>query len=212
MIVHPRKDDYGNSVRIERPHSPSSKDGWNNPESHVTTTPDHDGVPKELNGVPFKKYPTPDTWKDVEGQGKFSEPSPMVTKNGKKKAVGVAVLEKHSDGTHRVWVVHPTNQFGGYHATLPKGTLEHGLNMHENALKEVHEESGLKAKLTGHLGDTERTTSVARYYTGERTGGHPSDMGWESQAVSLVPVKHLHKVLTHPSDEPIVKELQKRYK
>lgn len=212
MIIHPRKDDYGNRVRIDRPHTPSPTETWYDPEAHATTTPNHDGVPKELNGIAFHKHPTPDSWKGVHGQGKFSEPPIMAPRNGKKQAVGVAIVEKHNDGTHRVWVVHPTNQFGGYHATLPKGTVEHGLNMHENALKEAHEESGLKAKLTGHLGDTERTTSVARYYTGERTGGHPSDMGWESQAVSLVPVKHLHKVLTHPSDEPIVKELQKRYK
>jgi 8-oxo-dGTP pyrophosphatase MutT (NUDIX family) len=212
MNIHPKKDDYGSRVRIDSPHTPTSTESWSEPDTHATTTPDHDGVPKELNGIPFQKHPSPDSWKGVHGQGKFDEPQMMTPRNGKKQAVGVAIIEKHHDGSHRVWVVHPTNQFGGYHATLPKGTVEHGLNMHENALKEVHEETGLKAKLTGHLGDTERTTSVARYYTGERTGGHPSDMGWESQAVSLVPVKHLHKVLTHPSDAPIVKELQKRYK
>ena len=211
-MIHPKKDDYGDSVRIRNPHTPSPTEHWYDPEAHAITTPNHDGVPHELNGVPFKKHPTPDSWKGVHGQGGFREPPLMTPRNGKKQSVGVAMIEKHHDGSHRVWVVHPTNQFGGYHATLPKGTVEHGLNMHENALKEVHEESGLKAKLTGHLGDTERTTSVARYYTGERTGGHPSDMGWESQAVSLVPVKNLHKVLTHPSDAPIVKELQKRYK
>lgn len=211
-MIHPKKDDYGNSVKIRDPHKPSPNEHWNDPESHATTTPNHDGVPHELNGIPFKKHTAPDSWKGVHGQGNFHEPAFMTPKNGKKQSVGVAMIEKHDDGSHRVWVVHPTNQFGGYHATLPKGTVEHGLNMHENAIKEAHEESGLKAKLTGHLGDTERTTSVARYYTGERTGGHPSDMGWESQAVSLVPVKHLHKVLTHPSDAPIVKELQKRYK
>ena len=211
-MIHPKKDDYGDSVKIRNPHTPSPTEHWHDPEAHATTTPNHDGVPEELNGVPFKKHPTPDSWKGVHGQGSFREPPLMTPRNGKKQSVGVAMIEKHHDGSHRVWVVHPTNQFGGYHATLPKGTVEHGLNMHENALKEVHEESGLKAKLTGHLGDTERTTSVARYYTGERTGGHPSDMGWESQAVSLVPVKNLHKVLTHPSDASIVKELQKRYK
>jgi ADP-ribose pyrophosphatase YjhB (NUDIX family) len=212
MNIHPKKDDYGSRVRIDSPHTPTSTESWSEPDTHATTTPNNEGVPKELNGTPFEKHPTPDSWKGVHGQGNFPEPSIMTPRNGKKQAVGVAMIEKDHDGTHRVWVVHPTNQFGGYHATLPKGTVEHGLNMHENALKEVHEETGLKAKLTGHLGDTERTTSVARYYTGERTGGHPSDMGWESQAVSLVPIKNLHKVLTHPSDAPIVKELQKRYK
>jgi hypothetical protein len=33
-------------------------------------------------------------------------------------------------------------------------------------------------------------------------------MGWESQAVSLVPIKDLHKHVTHPNDAPIVKKIQ----
>lgn len=213
MVTHPKKDDYGNPVRIKEPSTPTPNESWSDSSAHATTIPEHKDVPAELNGIPFKKHPTPDTWKGVHGQNnKFVEPPSLKPTNGKKSSVGVAMIEKAKDGTHRVWVVHPSNKFGGYHATLPKGTVEHGLNMQENAIKEAHEESGLKAKVTGYLGDAERTTSVARYYTGERTGGHPSDMGWESQAVSLVPVKHLHKVMTHPADATIVKELQKRYK
>lgn len=204
-IVHPKTDDDGRPVKIHSPSNPTSSNTWADSSTISTTVPGHTDLPDELHGVKLKPH-TQESWKGVEGQGNFEE-SPMSTPHGLKPAVGVVMMEPDK----RVWVVHPTNQFGGYHATFPKGRVEPGLNNHENAIKEVHEESGLKAKITGHLGDFSRTTTHTRYYMGERTGGHPSDMGWESQGVSLVPLKHLHEVLTNPSDRPIVAHLQRTY-
>ena len=202
---HPKKDDSGSTVKIQHPDEPSPQEHWNDSEKHASTIPGHDKIPSQINNIPVKKFETPNTWKNIDGQGEFKEPEFSPTK---KKAVGVIMVEPDK----RVWVVHPTNQFGGYSATFPKGTVEHGLNLRENAIKETHEESGLKAELHDHLGDFERTTSTSRYYIGKRTSGHPSDMGWESQKVSLVPMKDLHKVLTHPADQPIIEALRKKYK
>jgi len=153
-------------------------------------------TPKSLNGIPMisKNF---SSWNSLTST--IEEPSESVFGSGK-KAAGCIVLEK--DG--RVWVVHPTNQFGGYSATFPKGTLESGMSLQATAVKETFEESGLLVKITGFAIDVRRTTSVARYYFAQRIGGDPADMGWESEMVSLVPVSKLHAIVNHPADKPIV--------
>lgn len=201
--IHPKAGSRGQDVRIEYPSQSSPLENWNHPDKVGGVAPgEYGAVPNQLNGLQFTKAETPDNWSGVEGQGSFSEPE-MKSEFGMKKASGVVVKEGD-----KVWVIHPTNEFGGYSATFPKGTLEPNLNSRENAIKEVQEESGLRVALDKHIGDFRRTTSVARYYSGHRVGGHPADMGWESQKVSLVPIKDLHKVVTHPADQPLVQMIQ----
>jgi hypothetical protein len=53
----------------------------------------------------------------------------------------------------------------------------------------------------------ERSTSVTRYYRAKRVGGDPTDMGWESQAVNLVPRKELVNHLKNKYDMPLVNAL-----
>lgn len=202
---HPKLDDDGNKVKIHNPDSPSPEKHWHSSEAHAATVPGHKGVPQHINGISTDSAKAPSEWKGVHGQGDFSEHE---FHSNKKKSVGIVMVEPDK----RVWVTHPTNQFGGYSATFPKGTVEHHLNHRENAIKETHEETGLKAEIHGHLGDYEKTTSTTRYYHGRRTGGNPSDMGWESQKVSLVPIKDLHKVVTHPKDEQVVRDIQNKFK
>jgi 8-oxo-dGTP pyrophosphatase MutT (NUDIX family) len=114
-------------------------------------------------------------------------------------ASGVVIEEK--DG--RVWLIHPTNAYGGYEASFPKGGVEKGLSLQASACKEAWEESGLKVRITGFLMDVERTTSKARFYRAERVGGDPTDCGWESEAVSLVPRSHLYDLLNMHTDHGI---------
>jgi 8-oxo-dGTP pyrophosphatase MutT (NUDIX family) len=144
-------------------------------------------------------------WAAVAGQGAgcFEEPA-FVPAPGKRVAAGVVIEEP--DG--RVWVVHPTNAFGGYPATFPKGTMEPGMPMRATAIREAWEESGLQVVLTGFLADVPRSRSKTRYYLARRIGGCPADMGWESQAVSLVPRALLHTVLVNPNDAALVLMLQ----
>lgn len=201
--IHPKLDSSGNEVHIRYPSTSSPTHHWEHPDAVAAVTPnDHSAVPEGLNNIPFKTAEAPEDWSKVDGKGTFSEPT-MMNPNGKKVASGVIMKEGE-----KVWVVHPTNEFGGYSATFPKGKVDYGIDIRSNAIKETHEESGLKAELTGHAVDVPRTTSYTRYYTGKRTGGHPADMGWESQKVSLVPIKDLHEVVTHPADQPIVNLLQ----
>jgi 8-oxo-dGTP pyrophosphatase MutT (NUDIX family) len=199
---HPKLGEKGEAVLVKAPHHPSAESTWDNPDAVATFVPGGD-VPRELNGVPFRRWrdapTTAEGWDysdcvdhDIE------EPAFHVTP-GKAVASGVVIEEK--DG--RCWVIHPTNAFGGYQASFPKGGAEKGLSLQGNAAKEAHEESGLKIKITGFLMDVERTTSKARFYRAVRVGGDPTDCGWESEAVSLVPRGHLYEVLNMPTDHGI---------
>lgn len=207
-VLHPHKNDSGGDVVIKKPSQPTALASWTNTSEIATVIP-QGTVPAELNGIalqPWLEVPTSDNmWEKVKGQhgGLFDEPIFKPTP-GKRMAAGVVVEE--DDG--RIWVVHPSNAFGGYQATFPKGTVAHGGSLQATAIKEAFEESGLQVEITAYLADSERSQSKTRYYFGRRVGGSPAEMGWESQAVSLVPLAKLAEVLTHRNDVPLVKALQ----
>lgn len=203
---HPEPDHTGKPVLIKRPSHPSAPSTWDNPDAVATFVPGGD-CPARLSGVSltrWKDHPTTaEGWDYCDGVNDDLDEPPLVPKPGKSIGAGVVVEEK--DG--RVWVVHPTNQFGGYVKTWPKGTAEAGLSLQGNALKECFEELGLQVEITGFLGDFERTTSVARFYRARRIGGDPTAMGWESQAVSLIPKDMLYEHLNGWADFPIAEAI-----
>lgn len=195
-FYHSRRDENGNSVYIHSPTKELNLDKLHDPTALVT-------IPNKTDVGSMTSWKSPlanENWNDVDGQGDFDEPE-FKTDSGKRLATGAIIHE--SDG--RVWLVHPTNEFGGYKATFPKGKLESSLNPRANTIKEAWEESGLKIHLLGHAADVERSTSYTRYYHAKRVDGTPSDMGWESQAVSLVPKNKLHEIATHPNDQALVR-------
>jgi 8-oxo-dGTP pyrophosphatase MutT (NUDIX family) len=125
-----------------------------------------------LNGIPFTSAPKKfwEKVKDVDG----IEPPAL------KKIDRAGVMIVEPDG--RVWIVQPTNGFGGRNHTLPGGGVEKGLTDQQNALKEVWEETGLQVEITGHLGDFEDSNNGnnGRMYVGRRIGGAPWDAKIES--------------------------------
>lgn len=197
--IHPRRDDYGKLVPIDTPSTPTALGTWLDPQALATIVPDGPLVPK-LHGIVFSPWldaPRRHTsWQAVGGQLPDLPEPPMVKKPGYRLAAGVVIEEV--DG--RIWLMSPSNQHGGYINTFPKGTIEHKLSPQATAIREVFEESGLRVVLTGYLMDVQRTQSVSRYYTGRRVGGTPANMGWESQAVHLVPKSMLAALLIHPTD------------
>jgi len=199
---HPRMHDDGDPVLIERPHHASAPSTWHNPDAVATFVPDGD-APASINGIPLREWKdhptTAEGWDYVDGVMDDLVEPPFILAPGKKAGAGVIIEE--SDG--RVWLTAPTNGFGGYHATYPKGTAEPGLSLQATAIKECFEETGLHIEITGFLGDFERTTSVARMYTARRVGGNPTSMGWESQACHLVPRGALHEILNMSPDHEI---------
>lgn len=204
--IHPRVGENGEPIYIRNPSTPTSNESWHMPKVKATAVPNGE-TPSEINGTKFESWKDApknnEEWNHVEGQGEFKEP-PIHNPYGKRVATGAIIHEK--DG--RVWTLSPTNGFGGYDTTIgPKGKLEEGLNPRANAIKEAHEETGLKIRLTGHAHDSDRTTSLTRYYHAKRVGGHPSDMGWETQAVHLVPKEKLEDHLNSPLDKEIARKL-----
>ncbi len=202
MKIHPRTDHKGQPVKIAKPTQATPVSNCEDSQQVVIVEP-NGIVPKSLNDISLA------SWAEVPGntqawlsvQAPFDEP-PIEPKPGKKLSAGVVTVE--SDG--RFWVVFPTNAFGGYKCTFPKGTIESGLTAQATAICEAFEESGLRVELIGLIGDFERTTSVTRYYLAKRIGGNPADLGWESQAVGLIPQSCLSEFLHHPNDKPIMEK------
>lgn len=197
-VHHPRRDDRGRPVAIRQPSIASPLEQWLDPVAIAIAVPGGP-APALLNGIAFASGPPATGGDDLEC---FDEP-PFEPPAGLAPAAGVVTLEP--DG--RVWLVAPTNGFGGYKVTFPKGKLEPGLGHRAAARKEAWEESGLRVELTAFLADVPRSTSHTRYYLARRVGGTPADMGWESQAVWLVPLLRLAEVATHPNDRPLLTAL-----
>lgn len=198
--------EQGQPVMIKNPSTPTPQHHWHDPCAVATTVPDGE-LPDTLNGIPLAPWhdhpTTADGWNALINYPLAQQESPLLKASGMKASAGVVVREP--DG--RFWIVAPTNRFGGYDWVFPKGTVSQGMSLQATALCEALEESGLQVRITGLLGDFARTTSVCRYYLAERIGGSPAAMGWESQAVGLVPQESLYGLLTAVTDQPIIAAL-----
>lgn len=165
-------------------------------------------APGTLNGVDFAPAP-PKFWEKVKDVD-VGEPPPL----SGKKVDRVGILVQEPDG--RIWIAQPTNSFGNRKYTLPGGHAEPGLTDQQNALKEVWEETGIQAEITGYLGDFEDSNNGnnGRLYIGKRIGGAPWDAkiephiisnktgkpAAESESVNLVTPEQAAKLL-HRSDD-----------
>lgn len=202
--AHPKRGDSGEPITIKEPTRASDPKEWGNPSKTATFTPGG-AAPQSLNGVKMQKWhDAPNSiseWAKVPGQNPAIEAANPFVHNPEKRT-GAGVIIQEPDG--RVWLTTPTNAFGGYRQTLPKGGVEDGLNLQASAIKEAYEETGLQVRIVGVLGDYERSTSKARYYIAERVGGTPSDMGWESQALRLATRNDLKKLLNVAVDRNIM--------
>lgn len=210
VTYHPALDDQGRKVPIHYPTKPSAVQRWDDPNEVVTIVPGMavTGSPGCIPLSPWTDVPsTTAGWNAVAGQrAELALLPPPARKPGFKQAAGVVAVEP--DG--RVWLVSPTNRHGGYVTTFSKGTLDPGLDYQSTAIKEGFEETGLRFELTDFCMDIQRTTSVSRYFWARRIGGDPSRMGWESQAVHLVPPSQLANHLQHPTDQPLLALLLKK--
>jgi ADP-ribose pyrophosphatase YjhB (NUDIX family) len=183
-----------------RPAPRPTPPGFADPNASLvfSKTPGEGQAGAFLNGVPFGPPSKPEFWKGHK-EVDLGE-SPLVASQGKKPASGVIIVEP--DG--RMWLVEPTNHFGGYEHTFPKGKTEPGLSLQQNALKEAYEESGLEVEIVGHVGDFEKSTSTTRYYLARRKGGEPWKSHFESQTVKLVSPDEAKKLLNVKVDRDVL--------
>lgn len=202
---HPRKNDHGADVLINDPHRATPTNTWSSQTGTGIVLPDGE-MPEAICGVPVGHWREGASLSDSEwemlSQGMLkSEPQFKPTKS--KVAAGTVIVEP--DG--RVWLTAPTNRFGGYNASFPKGRPSSGMSLPATALKETFEESGLRVRLLSWLVDVPRSETYTRYYLAQRVSGHPGDMGWETQAVLLTPRESLPEWLNNPNDQPIIEAL-----
>lgn len=206
MSFHPCLNENGLKVPLKNPDHPTPLESWENREAIARVVP-LGPLPTAICGLVISSWKAPTAhaaWQAIADGHQIAEPA-FKLPLGLKAAAGVVLQEP--DG--RYWMVAPSNGFGGYKTTFPKGTQEKGLSLQASALKESYEEAGLQVELTGFLLDVKRSTSYTRYYTARRIGGNPADMGWESQSVLLVPKSELPNYLTNAYDKPLLVELTK---
>lgn len=201
-MYHPRLNDQGQPVKLKAPSQPTPPESWADASALAIAVPD--GVlPESLNGIPLSAIDPGVDWQALADGMAFDEPA-FNPPAGLKPSAGVVILE--ADG--RVWLCAPSNGFGGYAQTCPKGRLD-GKSLKATALQEAFEETGLQVRLTGHLVDLPRSTTYTRYYLAERTGGTPAAMGWESQAVLLAPREQLPALLVNKHDQPLLAAIER---
>lgn len=199
---HPRRRLNGAPVEILTPHVPTPLSAWADGDALATVVPD--GAMPEVVCVCRVLSVSLDEgcWEALAATGPgFKEPP--FHSGGLRAAAGVVIEE--SDG--RVWLVSPTNRFAGYDNTFPKGGIDGDMSFRASAIREAWEESGLLVELTGHLIDCQRSKTTTRYYRAVRIAGDPAKMGWESQAVHLVPRARLAEFLTNIHDAPVLRAL-----
>lgn len=143
--------------------------------------PRDDALLASLGGPEFAPVDGPDWSGDVDvGQPLGGMSAEDAAKSTKSRSAGVIVAEP--DG--RVWMMEPRGGFGGYSMILPKGRVDKGESEQEAALRELFEETGLQAEVTGLVGDYEGDVTITRYFLARRTGGTPT-LSNESQRVVL---------------------------
>lgn len=200
MTLHPFPDDDGKPVILRAPSTASPLAAWDDPLQVATVIPGGD-LPAQLNGIAFAPCALPDT----ASLSNVDEP-PFALPPGFKAAAGAVILEP--DG--RAWLVAPSNGFGGYAATFPKGRVDPGCGLAATAVREAWEEAGLRIAIDSFLLDARRTQTYTRYYLARRIGGSPAAMGWETQAVHLAPLALLDVVAAHRNDAAIIAALRSR--
>jgi 8-oxo-dGTP pyrophosphatase MutT (NUDIX family) len=198
---HPQLDEHGRKVRLHAPSCEANLAALADPQAEVTFVPGSACVGR-LAGVPLVPCTRAMVDAACVGGTMLVEP-PFLLPPGKQAAAGAVVRE--ADG--RIWLVAPSNGFGGYAVTFPKGRVEPGLPLQATAIREVWEESGLLVEPVAWLGDFPRTQTFTRFYIARRIGGHPAHMGWESQAVHLVTPTQARGLLHRDTDRAVLDAL-----
>lgn len=203
-IYHPCLDEHGRKLVLAAPSRECNLAQLADPGATVTFIPDS-ACAGVLGGVALTAA-TPAELEHALRRAEaepFAEP-PYLLPGGKQAAAGAVVIEP--DG--RLWLVAPSNAYGGYQASFPKGRVAPGLSLRATAIRETWEESGLCVRLTGFLGDFGRTLTWTRFYLARRSGGHPAAMGWESQAVHLATVREARRLLNRDADHAVLDALE----
>jgi len=103
-------------------------------------------------------------------------------------AAGGVVVDKLEPTANTYLVLPSSKGLGSW--TLPKGKVDAGETAKKAAVREVEEESGLKASILpgGYLGKHKGDYSQTEYWLMLRKGGSPAKAGWETSEVKELPL------------------------
>lgn len=98
--------------------------------------------------------------------------------------------------------------------TLPKGLIDKGESPEETSAREVEEETGLKGRRIGKIGEITywyrmkeenvRCKKTVYYYLMEFEGGSTENHDWEVEESAWVPIEEAVKKATYPGDREIL--------
>lgn len=122
----------------------------------------------------------------------------------------VAIIARHSRSGHLEWC-------------LPKGHIEKGETPEQTAVREVHEETGIKGEVTGSIatidywftGESQRVHKLVHHYVLRQVSGHltvDGDPDHEAEDAAWVPFRDLTSVLSYPNERRIVHLYSRKYR
>lgn len=121
----------------------------------------------------------------------------------------VAIIARHSRSGHLEWC-------------LPKGHIEKGETPEQTAVREVHEETGIKGRVTGSIatidywftGENQRVHKLVHHFVLRQTSGSltvKGDPDHEAEDAAWVPFGELTEVLSYPNERRIVHLYSRKY-
>jgi 8-oxo-dGTP pyrophosphatase MutT (NUDIX family) len=136
------------------------------------------------------------------------------------ESFGGVVVRTSGDGTDEVALIKVRNLRGAEVWTLPKGTPDPGESPEETAVREVREETGLQAEITGALDaktywfswapDQTRYRKTVRLFLMRPTGGDTGDHDGEVEEVRFFPLPDAVRKATYATDKQVLKQAAER--
>ena len=129
------------------------------------------------------------------------------------EAAGGVVLDRGTDGTTRVAVIHRPRYMDW---SLPKGKLEEGEDWRDAALREVEEETGFRSEAGAELPpvsyrDRKGRSKLVRYWLMEPVEGEFEPHG-EVDELRWLTRKEADELLTYDHDRDLVKRAMRKHR